>query len=65
MKNCHLIVKYVSDKIVKNWNRMQNAADWGWVFYECEEYACMLYESVRYWYGICDVLVTFLRAVRY
>ena len=43
---------------------MKNAADWGWVFYECEEYACMLYESVGYWYGICDVLVTFLRAVR-
>ena len=32
---------------VNNWNRMQNAADWGGgggVFYQCEEYACMLYE---------------------
>ena len=30
---------------VKNWNRMQNAADLGGggVFYQCEEYACMLH----------------------
>ena len=33
----------VSDKTVKNWNRMQNGADLR-VFYHCEEYACMLYE---------------------
>ena len=33
-----LIVTDVSDKNVKNWNRMQNAADWGGgggVFYQC------------------------------
>ena len=53
----------VSDKTVKNWNRMQNAADKG-VFYQCEEYACILYRayfslSVRYWSEICDVLVLF------
>ena len=44
---------------------MQNAADLG-VFYQCEEYACMLHitllrahfsQNVRYWYQICDVLV--------
>ena len=28
MKNCYLIVTDVSDKTVKNWNRMQNAVDW-------------------------------------
>ena len=43
MKNWYLIVTEVSDKTVKNWNRMQNAADLG-VFYQCEEYACMLHE---------------------
>ena len=44
-KNWGLIVTDVSDKTVNNWNRMQNAADWGrGVFYQCEEYACMLYE---------------------
>ena len=37
------IVTDVSDKTVKNWIRMQNAADLG-VFYKCEECACMLYE---------------------
>ena len=30
------------DKYVKNWNRMQKAADWG-VFYRCEDRACMLH----------------------
>ena len=46
---------------------MQNAAVLG-LFYQCEAYACMLYEivlrayilrirSVRYWYEICDVYV--------
>ena len=59
---------YVNDKTVKNWNIVQNAADsgGGGVFYQCEEYACMLYEicllayfsqSVRYWYKICNILV--------
>ena len=42
----------------KNWNRMQNATDLG-VFYQCEEYTCMLYiillrahfsQNVKYWY---------------
>ena len=65
VKNWYLIVTDVSHKTLKNWNRMQNAADSG-VFYQCEEYACMLYEiwlrayfsqSVRYWYEICDALV--------
>ena len=49
MKNWNLIVTGDSDKTVKNWNRMQNAADFfffflggggGWgVFYQCEAYA--------------------------
>ena len=43
VKNWYLIVTDVSHKTLKNWNRMQNAADSG-VFYQCEEYACMLYE---------------------
>ena len=50
---------------------------WGWgVFYQCEEYACMLHiislrahfsQNVKYWYEIRNVLVectNFLRAVR-
>ena len=62
VKNWYLIAIDVSNKTVKNWNRMQNAAD----FYQCEENACMLYEiglctfcllSMRNWYEICDVLV--------
>ena len=43
MKNRYLNVTDVSGNIVKNWNRMQNAADLG-VFYQCEEYARMPYE---------------------
>ena len=44
-KNWYLIVTDISDKTVKKWNRMQNAADLGGgVFYQCEKYACMLYE---------------------
>ena len=65
MKNWYLIVTDVSDKTVKNLNRMQNAADFG-VFYQCEQYACMLYkillrayfsQSVRYWYELCEIMV--------
>ena len=41
MKNWYLIVTDVSAITVKNWNRLQNAADLG-VFYQCEEYACTL-----------------------
>ena len=58
---------------VMNWNRMQNAADLGGgVFYQCEEYACMLNiislrahfsQNVKYWYEIRDVLVPFLHAL--
>ena len=53
-----IIVTDVSDKTVKNWNRMQNSADLG-VFYQSTEYVCTLYEillrayfsqSVKYWY---------------
>ena len=44
VKKWHLIVTDVSDNTVKNWNRMQHAADWGEVYYQCKEYACMLYE---------------------
>ena len=29
---------------MKNWNLMQNAPGFGGIFYQCEEYACMLYE---------------------
>ena len=59
VKIWYLIVTDASDKTVKNWNQMQNAADWGVVFYHCEEYACMLYgirhrtyfsQSARYWF---------------
>ena len=52
---------------------MQNAADLGGgVFYQCEEYACMLNiislrahfsQNVKYWYEIRDVLVPFLHAL--
>ena len=42
MKNCNLIVTDVSDKTVKNWNRMKNAAELRGI-YLCEDYACMLY----------------------
>ena len=74
VKNCYLIVTDVSDKTVKlrKWNRMQNAADLG-VFYQCEEYTCMLYEilfrvyfsqSVRYWNEICAVFVPIFHVLR-
>ena len=43
MKNWYLNVTDDRDKTEENWNRMQNAADLV-VFYQCEEYACMLYE---------------------
>ena len=42
VKIWYLIVTDVSDKTVKNWNRMQNAADL--VYYQCEGYACLLNE---------------------
>ena len=57
---------------VKNWNRMQNAADVG-VFYKCGEYACMLHiillhahfsQNVNYWYEIRDVLVPMFHELR-
>ena len=47
MKNWYLMFTDVNDKTVKNWNIVQNAADsggGGGVFYQCEEYPCMLYE---------------------
>ena len=56
---------------VKKWNRMQNAADLG-VFYQCEEYACMLHiislrahfsQNVNYWYEIRDVLMPNFQAL--
>ena len=56
---------------VKNWNRMLNAADLG-VFYQCEEYACILHiislrahfsQNVKYWYEIRDVLVPIFHAL--
>ena len=52
----YLIVTDVSDKTVKIWKRMQNAADLG-VFYQCEEYACMLYEIdfVRICHKVWDI----------
>ena len=54
---------------MKNWNRIENAADlgeWGGVFYQCEEYARILHivllrapfsQNLKYWYEIRDVLV--------
>ena len=44
MKNWYLIFTDVSDKTVKNWNRVQNAAALV-VFYYYEEYGCLLYET--------------------
>ena len=41
VKNWYSIVTYVNDKTVKNWNRMQTEADFGGVFYQCDEFACM------------------------
>ena len=46
LSQMYLIVTDVSDKTVKNLNRVETAADLG-VFYQCEEYACMLYESLH------------------
>ena len=55
---------------MKNWNRLQNAADFG-CFYRCEDCACVLHiillraqitQNVKYWYEICDVLVPILHA---
>ena len=38
----------VSDKTVKNWNRMQNAVELR-VFYRCEKYACYIkFDFVRF-----------------
>ena len=45
-KNRYLdtIVTDISNKDVKNWNRMQNAENWGWgAFYQCEEYVLVCY----------------------
>ena len=33
IKNWYLIATYVSDKTVKNWNRMRNAADLGGILF--------------------------------
>ena len=74
-KKWYWIVTDVSDKTVNNWNRKQNAADFG-VFYQREEYACVLYEiwlrahfsqSERYWFEICDihVLLPILHSVEF
>ena len=57
-KNWYLIVTYVSDKTVKNWNRMQNAADLGEFLsmWRIRIHAiwnltwCLFSQSVRYWY---------------
>ena len=61
---------------VRNWNQMQNAADsggGGGVFFQCEEYACMLRiislranfsQNMKYWYEIRDVLVPIFHAQR-
>ena len=75
MKNWYLIISYVIDNTVKNGNQMQNAAYFffffflgggGGAFYQCEEYAYMLYkiwllacfsQSVRYWYEICNIFL--------
>ena len=40
VQDCYLIVTDVSGKTLKNWNRVQNAADWG-LYYQSEEYACV------------------------
>ena len=66
------------------WSSQMSVTNWLWiigieckmpqilgVFYQCEEYSCMLHvyeiwprayfsQSVRYWYEICDVLVPIL-----
>ena len=58
---------------MKNWNRLQNAADLGF-FYRCEDCACMLHifslraqisQNVKYWYEICDILVPILHSVKF
>ena len=55
---------------MKNWNRLQNAADLE-CFHRCEDCACMLHiislraqisQNVKYWYEICDVLLPILNA---
>ena len=52
MKNKYLMVK-IKSKSVKNWNRMQNAADLG-VFYQCEEDTCMFlkFDFVRIFHKV-------------
>ena len=57
--------------MLKNWNRLQNAADFG-CYYRCEDCATMLHiislraqisQNAKYWYEICDVLVPILHAL--
>ena len=59
---------------MRNWNRLQNAADLRCVFYRCEDCACMLHiislraqisQNVKYWYEIIDVLVPILHSVNF
>ena len=64
LETWYFIATDVIEKSVKNWNRMQNAADLG-IFYQCEGYACFIkFDFVRifsyYWYELCDVLVPVL-----
>ena len=69
VKNWYLIVTDVSDKTMKNWDRMLNAADffrggggilsmWGIRIYALWNWLRAYFsQSVRYWYETCDVLV--------
>ena len=66
VKNWYLIVTDVSDKTVKKWNRIQNAADWGGGYFinvrkthvcNMKDFVRIFPQSMRYWHEISDVLV--------
>ena len=59
VKDWYLIVTYVRYKTVKNWNQMQNAADFWDILSKGEIHVrmsatwnltCVLSQRVRYWY---------------
>ena len=71
MKNWYLVVTDVSDKNVKNWNRMQNAEEFGGILSMSGirmyaiimkfDFVRIFLQRVKYWYEICDVLVPIIR----
>ena len=48
---------------VKNWNQMQNAADFGGYFINVKNTRAYFSQNVKYWYEIRDVLVPIFHAL--